>query len=154
MDNIGIKLFKSDSKEVSLPSIGEEVVEQQKSIMSQSIEGAISGEKVKTLILPEEAMIDKSNIVFDFSEMETISIFQKEALKGLVCKDGDTSLYLYKKNTLVKIGTGHRYLLERLIPLIREQVFGDTVRVFKDFEVGKPVIEMSKKDITQLRLNL
>lgn len=154
MDNIGIKLFKSDSKEVSLPSIGEEVVEQQKSIMSQSIEGAISGEKVKTLILPEEAMIDKSNIVFDFSEMETISIFQKEALKGLVCKDGDTSLYLYKKNTLVKIGTGHRHLLERLIPLIREQVFGDTVRVFKDFEVGKPVIEMNKKDITQLRLNL
>lgn len=154
MDNLNIKLFNNDSSQVTLPQVSEQKVAEQSSLKSQSIESAISGTKVKTIILPEEAVIDEHNFIFDFSEMETISVFQREAIKSLISTDGDTSLYLYKKNSLVKIGCGDKYTLERMIPIVRAHVFDNGIRVFKDFGDSKPVQEVEGRDITQLRLNL
>lgn len=154
MDNLNIKLFNTDSGDVALPNVSAEVVSEQQSMRSKNIEKEIGGSQVKKLIIPEDSEIDSSNIIFDFSEIESISIMQKEALKGLVSSKGDATIYLYRKNSLVKVGYGKRHILERLIPMIKEQIFGSEVRVFKDFEVGKTPIELSKKDITKLRMNL
>lgn len=154
MDSVNIKLFNSDTTEVALPNVSDEAVEEQKQLMSQSIEKEIGGRQVKKLILPEDSAIEHNNFLFDFSEVESISIFQKEAIKGLISNNGDTALYLYKPSSLVRFGWGDRYTLERLIPIIREQVFGNEIRIFKDFQEGEPLNEVSKKDITKLRINL
>lgn len=154
MDSVNLKLFNSNTDEIVLPNVSPETVEEQKQLMSQSIEKEIGGKQVKKIILPEDSVIEHSNFLFDFSEVESISIFQKEAIKGLISKNGDTALYLYKPSSLVRFGWGDRYTLERLVPILREQVFGNEIRVFKDFQEGQPIIEVSKKDITKLRINL
>lgn len=150
-----IKLFNDSSDEVKLPSVTAEQLQEQQKLRSADITDAISGSTIKTLLLPEETRISDRNFVFDFSDTDKISVFQKEALKSLVtANDGDTSLYLYRKNGLVEFGKGVRHCLERLIPLMRACVFNNEIRVYKDFCVGKPVQEMESRDITKLRLNL
>lgn len=159
--NDTIQLFKHDQSVVSMPTVTEEEVQKQnEELDSQDITGAISGKKIKTLLLPEESIISEINYIFDFSEVANISPFKKEALKSLVVpkdkEDENTivSLYLYKKNGLVEFGRGDRYVLERLMPLIKVHVFGDEIKIYKNFKRGKPLEEVSGRDITKLRLNL
>lgn len=151
MDNL--KLFGTSGDDIVMPSVdaSESVSD---SLRSDSIASAITGERVKTLIIPENTSIDEVNYVFDFSETETVSVFQKEALKALASTNGDTSLYLYKKSGLVKFGKGISYNLERIIPLVRAHVFSNEIKVYKNFMPGEPVNEVENRDITKLRLNL
>ena len=55
MDNeSNIKLFNTDQNAVVMPHISAEVDEGTASLMSDTLEGAILGDKVKTLIIPED----------------------------------------------------------------------------------------------------
>lgn len=148
-----MKLFETSGDNIIMPSVNVSESDND-SLRSDSILGAITGEKVKTLIVPENTSIDETNYVFDFSETETVSVFQKEALKALASTNGDVSLYLYKKSGLVKFGKGIQHNLERIIPLVRAHVFSNEIKVYKNFIPGEPVEEVESRDITKLRLNL
>jgi hypothetical protein len=156
MDNEeNIKLFSVDENDIALPSIDSTVTETESKLISESIDGAILGEKIKTLILKEDTEIAPYNYIFDFTTLESINVMQKQSLKSLVSKYGDVQLYLYnKKNGLIAFGMGDKYSLERLVPLIRLHVFNNEIKVYKDFKVGEPVQEVNSKDITKMRLNL
>lgn len=156
MDSESIQLFDSNNDEVIMPSImTEKVQEEQAKLMSDSIDNAILGPNVKTLILPEDSQIAEYNYIFDFTKAEKISSIQKEALKALISSNGDTQLYLYKQQSgLLSIGFGDRYSLERVVPIIKQYVFDNEIPVYKNFKVGKPVTEVVSRDITKMRLKL
>ena len=157
MDNAGgIKLFKNDNGSVALPSVSTDDLDKQQALKSQKITEVLAKEMVKTLLLPEDKTIADENYIFDFSEVESISVFKKEALKSLISKSdtADISLYLYRKNGLVQFGKGDRYYLERIIPIMLNNIFGDEIKVYKNFKQGEPLVEVKERDITKLRLNL
>ena len=152
-----MKLFNSSNDKVVLPSVNEKVAQQQEELMSADIQGAISGDTVKKLLLPEASKIDPCNFIFDFSDMKSVTVFQREALKSLVSKKEskqNVSLYLYRKDGLVKFGMGEKYSLEREIPLLRHFICGDEIRVYKNYVEGEPIVEVTGRDVTQMRLNL
>lgn len=156
MDNeSNIKLFNTDQNAVAMPHISTEVDEDTTSLMSDTLEGAILGDKVKTLIIPEDTEIAPYNYIFDFSNLQSINVIQKSSLKSLISRYGDVQLYIYNKTKgLTAFGMGDKYSLERLVPLLREYVFNNEIKVYKNFRVGERPEEVDHKDITKMRLNL
>ena len=156
MDNTSdIKLFKEDKNEVAMPSIDTEMTSEQAELISESIDKAIGGEQVKVVILKEVDEIAEDNYIFDFTELASINVIQKEALKSLVTNNGNVQLYLYKKGSgLTSFGSGDRYNLEMMIPLVRNYVFNSEIKIYKNYKVGEPAKEVISKDITKMRLHL
>ena len=156
MDNISdIKLFKEDKNEVAMPSINIEMTSEQKELISDDVSKAISGEQVKIVILKEVNEIAEDNYIFDFTELASINVIQKEALKSLVSNNGNVQLYLYKKGSgLSSFGVGERYNLEMMVPLVRNYVFNSDIKIYKNYRVGEPAKEVISKDITKMRLHL
>lgn len=155
MDELNIQLFKDDGSKIAMPSISNEELEKQKSLVSENVEKGILGDTVKTLLIPEDAEIADLNYIFDFSTLESINPVQKEALKALVRLDGNVQLYLYKSEIgLTAFGTGDDFLLEKMVPLIKFHVFNDEIRVVKNFKRGHQLNEVKTMDFTKMRLNL
>lgn len=154
-NNSNIKLFNTNENEVAMPHISNEVSQETANLMSDSLENAILGDKVKTLIIPEDTEIAPYNYIFDFTNLQSINVIQKSSLKSLISKYGDVQLYIYNKTKgLTAFGMGDKYALERLVPLLREYVFNNEIKVYKDFRVGERVKEVGNRDITKMRLNL
>lgn len=156
MDNeSNIKLFNTDQNAIVMPHISTEVSEDKANLMSDTLDGAILGDKVKTLIIPEDTEIAPYNYIFDFSDLQSINVIQKSSLKSLISRYGDVQLYIYNKTRgLTAFGMGDKYSLERLVPLLREYVFNNEIKVYKNFMVGERPEEVEHKDITKMRLNL
>lgn len=156
MDNTeGIKLFNTDGTNVSMPKINNDDITKESELVSESIDGAILGDKVKTLIVPEDTEIAPFNYIFDFTDLQSITVIQKSSLKSLISLYGDVQLYIYNKQKgLTAFGMGDRYSLERIVPIIREYVFNNEIKVYKNFRIGEKPEEVDRKDITKMRLNL
>ena len=156
MDNeSNIKLFNTDHNAIVMPHISAEVSEDTASLMNDTLADAILGDKVKTLIIPEDTEIAPYNYIFDFSDLQTINVIQKSSLKSLISRYGDVQLYIYNKTRgLTAFGMGDKYSLERLVPLVREYVFNNEIKIYKNFRVGERPEEVDHKDITRMRLNL
>ena len=158
MDSTGnINLFKDDGKMVAMPSIPSTQSESdaQPALISKGIDEAISGEQVKTILLPEDNGIEAENYVFDLMEIESISTMQLNSLKCLLSRYGDIAVYLHTKRAGLKyVGDGERYELERLVPLIKHYVFDDMITVYKDLQPGGIAHKVESKDITKMKLNL
>jgi hypothetical protein len=154
MDSTNLQLFKHSATDVAMPTIDVDKEAEQKKLISGDISGAILGDEVKKLILPESSVISEENFIFDFSASQTITVFQKEALKSLISSDGTISLYLYKKNGLVEFGKGEKYSLERMIPLVRHFIFNDEISIYKNYQPGQVAKSVVSRDITKMRLNL
>lgn len=155
MDKANISLFNDDGNNVAMPSIKKELDQNDKELVSESIDNAILNEQVKTLLLPETEEISPINYIFDFSEVESATFMQMLTIKGLKSKDGDVSIYLYNKNrALFFIGYGEKYKLERTLPIIKKFIFEDKIKIYKNFERDKEVNLVEGMDITQMRLNL
>ena len=156
MDNEStLKLFNTDPDAIVMPHISSEVSEDSSKLISESINDAILGDQVKTLIIPEDTEIAPYNYIFDFSDLSSINVIQKSSLKSLISRYGDIQLYIYNKTKgLTAFGMGDKYSLERLVPLLREFVFNNEIKVYKNFRVGETPEEVDHKDITKMRLNL
>lgn len=157
MDKNSINIFGNNSNTIAImPTINSEISTEQSELISDEtqIYENIMHDTVVRISLPKEAKITEKNFIFDFSNMESISVFQKEALKSLVEQEGNVSLYLYKKDTVTKFGEGEQFKLERMIPLLRHYVFCDDIKIYKNYAEGKPLEEVEVRDITKLRLNL
>lgn len=154
MEKLEISLFDTPSDKLVMPSDNNEDLEKQKELTSNEVNGAIFGKNVKTVVLKEDDQITIPNYVLDFSECTEISVFQKEALKNLRHKDGDTAIYMYNKKSLLKLGYGLGYKLENLLALTKRHVFSDEIKIYRDVEHNKPLEEVITRDITKLKLNL
>lgn len=149
------QLFNTNANDISMPSIKNELSDDDKVLISDSIDSAILNKQVKTLILPEQTDISKLNYILDFTDLKRINRMQREAIQSLLSKDGDVHIYLYtRQKGLFSVGFGSKYTLERLVPILKKFVFDDELPIYKNFEVGKELIEVESKDITQMRLNL
>lgn len=155
MDKANIKLFNDDSNNVMLPTIQGQQTEEQSALVSEDITKDINDDTVKTLRVKEELDIEPENFVLDLTNLEQITASQKQVMVSLISSKGTVAIYMYKpKQGLVKLGNGEKYSLERTLPLIRYYVFNNELKIYKNFEKGKPVVEVDTKDITKLRLNL
>ena len=150
MDKTSIELFGTDANSVVIPSIEKANTE----LYSESISEVLLAPKVDVISVPKDSKVNQNNFIFDFSNLDSISVMQKEVLKSLVSQDGNIELYLYRKNGLVSFGLGEKYYLERVIPLVKQWIFGDEIKVYKDFIPGKQIFEVTGRDFTKLRLNI
>jgi len=154
MDNMSIKLFKNESDVVTMPSIGLTQTAEQASLVSEDIKTELAKETIKTIRLKEDTEIDLDNFILDLSDIDQVTSSQKEVIKALLSKHGAVSIYLYKKQGLIKLGVGEKYELERILPLIKFYVFNNEIKIYKNFKKGSPIEEVDTKDITKLRLHL
>lgn len=153
MEQSNIKLFSmNDNEEMVMPDInkGNNV----KYDNSEDVNNALFGEKVKTILIKDEQIIELPNIVFDFSKNMSMNIFQKLALDGIITENGDTAVYLYSTGNLMKIGTALSSKIESIINVFKTDVLNSDVLIYKDVQEGKPLTEINKKDITKLRMNI
>lgn len=155
MKDNNINLLDAKADEPVMPTISDGLSEQYDKLRSDDVKGALLGETVKTLILPEDSKILDKNFIFDFSDKDIITIFQKDVLKSLVSDTGTVGLYLYGKHGLVLFGLGEQYQLESLLPLIHKYVFANEITIYKDFQPGdlKPKV-VDAKNIANMRIHL
>lgn len=171
MDNTsGIKLFNDDSTEIAMPSVD---IPKDESFVADQLGDALEGEQVQKVLLPFSNVLEASNYVLDFTDISTITVFQKEALKGLLYKkhkktlkelDSEDSsednvelitIYMYRKaKDTVELGKGEKFHLEKAIPLLKKYVFSDEIKVYKNYNPGsREAIVITEKNIS-FRLNL
>ena len=153
-DKDELEIFSDDGKNPKLPSISKEKYNENSSLKSEGTEDAISGKSVKTVIIKEDSDIEYPNYVLDFSNVESINVIQKSALKSLISDRGDTAIYLYKKDAIVKIGSGIGEILSTLINIINQSTMNGEISVYKDVIPGKEIEEIKGKDITKLRMRI
>lgn len=160
-------LFADNGVNPVLPTIpmpnaannNKEAVENEKkpaemSLKTEGLKEAISGEFVKTLLIPENMTIDSPNYVLDFRHAKTLRKHQIEVLATLLSDCGDVYIYVCVPNGLDKIGMGESTILDEMLQPGIESVFGESCRIYKDVAPGEPLREVKKLDPGSLRLNL
>lgn len=153
MEKSGINLFgDNNTDEMQMPTAKYET--EGNELKTDDVDKALFGETVKTLLLPEKQTMELPNYVLDFSKNMNMNTFQKLALDSLLDKNGDVSIYLYSSKNIVKVGMGDRLKLERIINLYKGCILNEEVKVYKDVDIDKPIIEVKAKDITKLRMNI
>ena len=125
-----------------------------KGILSDSLEKALKGDTVKSVIIPEESIIFQPNYVLDFTGLSEMYEFQMEAIDSLLSSEGDVTLYAYTSGGLAKLGTGLSSILDRILPLSMSHIFNDKCKVYKDYKIGTTPVIVSNKDITTMRIGL
>lgn len=149
-----IDIFSDDGKAPEMPSINKEQSGEESTLKSEGTEDAISGVSVKTVLIKEDSDIEYPNYILDFSNVGSVNVIQKSALKSLISEDGDTSIYLYNKDAIVKIGSGIGETLSTLINIINQSTMNGEVAVYKDVIPGEEIEEIHGKDITKLRMRI
>lgn len=171
MDNTsGIKLFNDDSTEIAMPSVD---IPKDESFVANQLGDAIEGKQVQKVLLPFSNVLEEVNYVLDFTDISTITVFQKEALKGLLYKKHKKTLkeitektdtedevelitvYMHRKGKdTVELGKGEKFHLERAVPLLKKYVFGDEIKVYKDYNSGTQKAKIITENTISYRLNL
>ena len=151
MADSGNSLFDYNGSPI-MPDMQERISET--GLMGGDVEKAIRGEVVKKVIIPEDTLIFQPNYVIDFSTVDTLYEFQMEALDSFISSDGDVALYAFTKGGLTKLGTGISDLLDRVLTISVAKIFNGKCPIYKDFQIGKPLKQVSDKDITSMRIGL
>lgn len=149
-------------KGVILPGSSENIGNKEsiKRFMTEVIGNTLVERKVVTLNIPEDSEVDDRNFVLDFGKVSSMSIFQKDALKSIVGVDANisenakTTVYMYKNKKLIKLGKGDSNTLERIIPIVREHIFGGDIEVYRDYRIGCKAVRYDYADIGRMRMNL
>lgn len=160
-------LFDTDANSPIIPSLDqglnegtvsdEDIKQQLKSgteLISEGLDRAIRGETVKSMMIPEDTSIALPNYVIDITSVERFADYHTEALDALLDDDGDVIVYIYTPTGLVKVGRGLSFVLDRIIAPAINNLFSSKGKVYKDFQIGKPVREISGKNLSTLRLNI
>ena len=162
-----IDLFANDGKAPIIPSIGEKVklpdsdkefnqhsVSQGVSLISVGVEEAISGDKVKSVLIPETLEVSLPNYILDFRGAKNVREHCLAALEGMLTDEGDTHIYIWLDNVLSRVGMGISSSLERILPPGMQSMFGNMCRIYQDAEPGRPVREIKQHDPSKIRLRL
>jgi len=153
MDNSGdIKLFNDNGTDVALPSIEET---SENTLASEDISDSILSDTVTALRIPEETDIPLVNYVIDVSNLQSITVFQKVAIKSILSENGDVPMFFYNDKGLTYFGSGSKYKLDMMISSLKQDIFMDEdIHIYKDVQPGQELKEVVGKDITKWRLNL
>ena len=149
-----IDLFSDNGKDPLIPVVpqGNSVDDK---LISKDISEAILGEYVKSIIIPESLDIVVPNYVLDFRGTEALRKHEVESLACLVDdEDGDIAIYACLGNGLVSLGMGVSTRIERILPVYVQSLFGNSCRLYRDIERGKPLQEIKRHDVSKLRLRL
>lgn len=149
------KLFKDDGSDVALPSSElSKKDEEKEKLKSISIDKAILGESVKTILIPESFDIETPNYVLDFRECDKVTDFQLRALASVIRERGGTKIYIIVKNGMQCIGNGDTDTLNDILALGISKIFGSKCKLYRDVEKGKPAKRVILGDSSSIRLNL
>lgn len=162
-----IDLFANDGKAPVIPTVSPKVklngsdeeynqhsVSQGVSLISKGVEEAISGDMVKSVIIPETLDISLPNYVLDFRGARNVRDHCLSALEGMLTDDGDTHIYIWLESTLSRVGMGIGRSLDRILAPGMQSLFGEMCRIYQDAETGKPVREIKQQDPSKIRLRL
>lgn len=127
---------------------------EESNLISHGVVDAISGEVVKSVLIPEDTGIIQPNYVIDLTDIKDVEPLQIVALDSLVHEDGDVALYLYITGGIQKIGMGYSWMLDKILVTAMNNVFGEECRVYRDFTPGEPVEVIDGKNITNLKLTI
>lgn len=160
-------LFNNDGSTPIVPKLDQgldegtisdsELREQLKSgekLLSGGLDKVIRGEVVKTLMLAEESGVALPNYVIDITNVDRMLNYHSRALDALLNEDGDAVIYAYTAAGLVKLGRGLTYTLDRVIASSVDSLLSSRARVYKDFQPGKPLRELTGKSVETLRLKI
>ena len=151
----GNSLFMDNEEQVEMPR--SEINNVNEPVGIGDVAKIISGDTVERTVIPEspEDGVDEHNYLLDLSNLNSWTYMEKQSIKSLISKHGDTSIYLRtKKIQLVCLGKGKRELLDFILPEIKSAVFGDKINIYKDFSVNEELREISTLDFTDFRLDL
>ena len=97
-----------------------------------------------------------SNYLIDLSRLKSWSYMQRQSLKSLISKNGDTSIYLLSGavDKPVLLGKGKREILDFILPGIKQGVFDNQIRIYKDFDDESEKKEIDNLDVTDFKLDL
>ena len=167
MEKTIINIFDSPADEITLPGetlrindveISEEDIKKKlrlaTELISDGVEKAISGDMVKSVLLPEDLDIMQPNYVIDLTHVGDIESIQAMALDAILDEDGDMAVYLYKTGSIQKVGVAHSWLLNRVIVSAMKNVFGDKCLIYRNYSPDKEVEIIDSKDLTHLRLSI
>lgn len=152
------QLFADNGQVPIKPSVSTEPTDtnsgQELNLMSKGIEKAICGETVKSLMIPEDFELIYPNFVLDFRKAKTLRKHQIHALTTIVCDEGDTAIYVILNNGTEKLGMGVGSLLNKILPIGLQSIFGDACILYQDVERDKQLREIRRQDISKIRLEL
>lgn len=152
MDNDVINVFDTpDNSDMILPGQTNKSSEE---LISKDIDEQILGETVKSIMIPEDNGFIYPNYVIDFSNIDSVDPIQLIALNSLLRDNGDTAIYIYNQGGIQKIGMGYNETLNRLLAPCTENIFNGKCRVYRDFDPNSPVVIVTTKDITHMRLSI
>lgn len=147
-------LFENDANEPVIPGECDEGIETPSELMDCNIVDAISGEQVKSVIIPEASGIEVPNYVIDLSNIDSIYEYQTTALDAMLSPDGDTPIYAVTSGGIVRLGFGDGNKIEQIFAIAINRVFSGECKVYKDFQSGKPAKSISEKQLTTMRLKI
>ena len=152
MDNQSndIKIFEGND-DVVIPSIEQSDSEKLK---SEGIGDAISGDVVKSMIIPEDTDIILPNYVIDFSNIKEVFEIQIVALGAMLNENGDTALYIYNKGEMQRLGMAFGEVLNRVLVSSADNLFNGECILYKNVKVGEKAKVVKSNDITKLRLSI
>lgn len=162
--NSGLDLFDAPADQVVMPSginvtdgkYTEEQLrknlEEQEALKSHGLERAVKGETVKSMMVPEDPEIVLPNYVLDLSTYEEFTEESLMGLDALIHPDGTVTLYINTYMGLMNVGKGLADTMDRILLPAITHIFSGKARLFRDFEIGKPLKELKHKDITNRRL--
>ena len=126
----------------------------QMDLKTHGLKDAISGDIVKTLLIPEDAQMRLPNYVLDFRHAKTIRRHQIDTLATFLSDYGDTYIYICVPNGLDKIGMGESRILDNMLQSGISSVFGNSCTIYKNVQPGEPLVELKAFDPTTVRLEL
>lgn len=133
----------------------ETTIESLQVLKSKGVEEAISGERVKSVIIKENDDVEIPNFTIDISENNYVMDIQTLALDSILRENGDTALYILdEKLGLIKIGYGDRLMLNKVLPRIIYNVFGPEYKIYADFQIGKQAKLFNQANILTKRMNI
>lgn len=148
-------LIDASATETIMPNMKNLDIEGQKKLQAyETTEAVYAHNKIETLVIPKEQYIEEQNYVIDLSDVGEVTIFQKTALQNLLSKHGDVAIYFYMNEKFMRVGMGDRVRLNYLIPLAKQHIFNNKIRIYRDYQVDKPVNEVTGLNIDDVRLNL
>ena len=152
MDNQSndIKIFEGND-DVVIPSIEQSDSEKLK---SEGIGDAISGDVVKSMIIPEDTDIILPNYVIDFSNIKEVFEIQIVALGAMLNENGDTALYIYNNGEMQRLGMAFGEVLNRVLVSSVDNLFNGECILYKNVKVGEKAKVVKSNDITKLRLSI
>lgn len=152
MDNQSndIKIFEGND-DVVIPSIEQSDSEKLK---SEGIGDAISGDVVKSMIIPEDTDIILPNYVIDFSNIKEVFEIQIVALGAMLNENGDTALYIYNNGEMQRLGMAFGEVLNRVLISSVNNLFNGECVLYKNVKVGEKAKVVKSNDITKLRLSI